>query len=167
MKVSCQVLTCRDHSMLIILYILFLRITVIALLLISDASFGECLLLVILVMCNVESCWVLSHVESSWVNLSRSPCNVRWHPCGCPGCWRRSPAPSCSSQTAASRTSAPLPQLRFERLSWVHTDTSVGWADFNKADKSLKHCLLWFRSPYIFWNNLCTHECRSNPRCGG
>ena len=53
MKVSCQVLTCRDHSMLVIL---FLRITVIALLIVGDASFGECLLLVILVMCNVESC---------------------------------------------------------------------------------------------------------------
>ena len=49
MKVSCQVLTCRDHSMLVIL---FLRITVIALLIVGDASFGECLLLVILVMCD-------------------------------------------------------------------------------------------------------------------
>ena len=28
----------------------------------------------------------------------------------------------------------PQPQLRFERLKWVHPEKSVGWADFYKAE---------------------------------
>ena len=33
------------------------------------------------------------------------------------------------------------------------------------SDWSFCHCLLWFRAPHIFWNNLCTLRCRSNLSC--
>ena len=70
------------------------------------------------------------------------------------------------------------PQLRFERLSWVHTETSVGWAilqgrvargffilGWQKLLVLAMHCLLYFCSPNKFRNNMCTLECRSNLSC--
>ena len=37
----------------------------------------------------------------------------------------------------------------------------------NQADRKFEHCLLWFRSAHIFWNNLCTHESLSYLSCDG
>ena len=91
----------------------------------------------------------------------------------CIGSWHSAARSTCTAGISA----VTLTQLRYERLSWVHTETSVGWEDFYKAkrqdvwlgknladrsDRSLQKCLLWFCSSHIFRNNLCTHGCRSN-----
>ena len=41
----------------------------------------------------------------------------------------------CSACISAWCRNISCPQLRFERLSWVHQESSVGWADFYKVEK--------------------------------
>ena len=48
---------------------------------------------------------------------------------------------------------ASWPQLRYERLSWVNTETSVGWAGFVKT-KLTEASITWFYLPHVFRNNL-------------
>ena len=46
--------------------------------------------------------------------------------------WARREA---GGQSCVTRPGSTGPQLRFERLSWVHSESSMGCADFYKAEK--------------------------------